>query len=132
MILVGFPVLKYILIGLITGVLLKYIPALNLSDENIIRVVALSIVVNIFYDIFIKNKFGMEQFEANEDPLNLQYDQFDKPQLANGIPYEEAPSLITASKLHDIYEQNQFGTDFSQPELDKGKDRGYLNWDKLY
>lgn len=54
MVFANFPILKYILFGLVVGCILKYVPTLNLTNENIVRIVSLCILVMVFCDIFLK------------------------------------------------------------------------------
>lgn len=47
------------------------------------------------------------------------------------IPYSEADKLIKESKLHDLYNQQNFNI-MSSPHTHIGKNRGHLNWDPVY
>jgi hypothetical protein len=69
MVFANIPILKYILFGLVVGCILKYVPTLNLTNENIVRIVSLCILVMVFCDIFLKKTVeGVDMSNGEEYP----------------------------------------------------------------
>ena len=86
--------------------------------------------------LMVADKYGMSTEQQDYANTGLNYDN-DLPGyylVNNGkysdgrIPYSESMELIETSKLHDLYQQQNFNI-LSSPHTHIGKNRGPLNWD---
>ena len=153
-------IIKYLSVALIVAIILYVLPSETPLETNYIVLVSFSAAIFSFVlDVLVgwyrsrgqKRMEGMVEIEQipkkyifntqEQDYANtgLEYDN-DLPGyylINNGkfsegtIPYSEADDLIIESKLHDLYNQQNFNI-VTSPHTHLGKGRGHLNWEPVY
>lgn len=153
--------IRYTLFGLLFGGALYYLPQNRLQPELITSVTLATILLLIVIDAIVAPACheGMDELAMLEPKCNseykipnqylydskhedylqtgLVYDQnlpgyylINNGKYATGIDYSKVDKLICLSKFKDLLNQHNFNIPFS-PHTHIGKERGYLNWDKL-
>jgi hypothetical protein len=137
---------KYLLIILVLFLALYYLPNINLSLEDIIKLILIVIIIIFIFDTFVFTE-GMDNVPANNVmayndnmPINdsqlinnedYTNNDINNNNMDNGtINYKDAPQLIQDSKYQYLNQQYKFVTPDDQPYC--GKNRGQLGYEKIY
>lgn len=84
-----------------------------------------------YYDKNFEILYDDPQTEEKPSDYNFPgYYMINNGKFANSIPYDKVQELICKSKFRDLYSQHNWNIK-SSPHSHIGKQRGYLNWDKM-
>lgn len=151
-------IFKYLLIAFVSFIVLYFLPSDKLDTETIVKITLVILIVLFIFENFIINKSKKEGMVTNHPnrymvPKQYTYGTTKEDQIKSGlnydynipgyylvnngnfseygISYDKVQQLINDSRYHDLYNQHNFNIIWS-PHTHIGKNRGYLNWDKIY
>jgi hypothetical protein len=151
-------VFKYLLITCVLFAILYFLPTNKLDIETILKITLIIIILLFIFENFVFGKSNMEGMTSecsNRYALPMKYthgttrEDKIRPRLGydddvpgyylinngnfceGGINYDKVRQLINDSMYHHLYQQHNFNILWS-PHTHIGKNRGYMNWDKMY
>jgi len=146
--------LKYLIIAILLFAILYYLPSNNLDTETIIKITLVTLILLFIIENFVFRKIDQENMcnMASMTPMDyadnldkrdriksgFYHDRMPGYYLVNngdfsedGVDYNKVKQLIVDSKCRHLYSQKNFNVIYT-PQLYIGKNRGYLNWNKIY
>jgi hypothetical protein len=153
-------IFKYLMIAILLFAILYYLPSNKLDTDTIVKTTLVVLLLLFIFENFVftnqENMYNMPNMPTNittnmtpmeyaneldrKDRIMAGFNPDNIPgyYLVNngdfsedGLDYNKAQQLIVDSKCRHLYSQKNFNIIYT-PQLYIGKNRGFLNWNKIY
>ena len=144
-------IFKYLVIMILLFIILYYLPSNKLDTETIIKITLVVLILWFIFENFVFGRRLNQENMCNMTPMDYAYELDRNDRVTAGfdhipgyylvnngdysenseLDYNKAQQLIVDSKCRHLYSQKNFNILYT-PQLYIGKNRGFLNWNKVY